>query len=418
MKFHPIPLSKREAGRDSMFDSHEETKPLANVRYNQLSVRKVQALLKGPRSKTGDGNSLWLRCDGKGNGHWVCVVTFNGLRRELGGGSAREVSLAEAREWRDKVRRQVRDGVDPLSEKRRRAETPTFEQYARDLYDQIKHEWRNEKHSASWIRSLEQYAFPKLGRMPVDKIDAPAITNALAPIWQSKGETARRTKQRIARILDAAIASDLRPGPNPAAAVGAALGKKRKKAEHLAAMPYADVPAFYARLDASEMAPASKAAFQFLILTAGRTSEILNATWGEVDLRKRVWTVPPDRMKAGEEHKVPLSDEAARVLKSVRAYTGKDGFVFAKSPGKPFSNMVFLTALKRMNEPVTAHGFRSAFRDWAEEQTAYPHAAMEAALAHKVADKVEAAYRRTKLFEKRKSMMDEWAKFVAQAPDE
>lgn len=372
----------------------------------------MQALLKGPRSKTVDGNGLSLRTDGKGNGNWVCVVTFNGVRRELGGGSAREVSLAEAREWRDRIRKQVRDGVDPLSEKRRRSETPTFESYAREFYDQIKHEWRNEKHASSWIRSLEQYAFPKLGRLPIDQIDAPVITKALTPIWQTKGETARRTKQRIARVLDAAIASDLRPGPNPAASVGAALGKKRRKAEHLAAMPYADVSAFYARLESSEMAPASKAAFQFLILTAGRTSEVLNAAWVEIDLRKRVWTVPPDRMKAGEEHKVPLSDEAVRVLKSVRGYTGNDGFVFAKSPGKPFSNMVFLTALKRMNEPVTAHGFRSAFRDWAEEQTAYPHAAMEAALAHKVPDKVEAAYRRTKLFEKRKEMMADWSAFL------
>ena len=380
-------------------------------------MKKVQALLKGARSKTVDGNGLSLRCDGKGNGNWVCVVTFNGVRRELGGGSAREVSLAEAREWRDRIRRQVRDGVDPLSEKRRRAETPTFEAYARDFYDQIKHEWRNEKHASSWICSLEQYAFPKIGRLPVDSVDAPAITRALAPIWKTKGETARRTKQRIARVLDAAIACDLRLGPNPAASVSAALGKKRKKAEHLAAMPYADVPAFYARLEVSEMALTSRAAFQFLILTASRTSEVLNATWDEFDLRRRIWTVPPDRMKAGEEHKVPLSEEAVRVLRNARKYSGQARFAFAKSPDTPFSNMVFLTALKRMDVPFTAHGFRSAFRDWAEEQTAYPHAAMEAALAHKVPDKVEAAYRRTKLFEKRRELMADWAVFLKELAD-
>ena len=360
-----------------------------------------------------DGRGLQLFIDKKGNRRWVLRVTIDGQRRDMGLGSANEVSLAEARQRRDKIRRDIRNGVDPIQTKRQQQRVVTFEKYARNLHERIAHEWKNPKHARQWITTLEAYAFPHFGSAPLRDVDGPAIKEALAEIWIEKPETARRVKQRIGRVLSAAIAEGLREGPNPTIDISAALGRKRPKQKHFAAMPYRDAPAFFARLSTTQMTPIARAAFQVLILTASRTSEVLLATWDEIGFAENVWTIPADRMKMGEQHEKPLSAETISILRDVQMLSDGSSLVFpGAKQGTQMSNMVFSAALRRMNEPYTTHGFRSTFRDWAEEQTSYPHAVKEAALAHKLRDKVEAAYRRTTLLEKRKNLMTDWSKFI------
>lgn len=379
---------------------------------NQLSARKL-ASLRDPGNYT-DGLGLVLRIDDRGNRKWVLRTMVGGRRRDIGLGSAAEVSLGEARERRDAIRREIRGGADPIAAKRRKAEIPEFAALASEIHGSLQGDWRNGKHRGQWLRTLEIYAFPKIGKAKVDAIDGPAIEDILNPIWTQKPETARRVRQRIARVLDVAIARNHRPGPNPADAAMAGASSKRPKKQHFAAMPYRDLPAFFARLAAAEAPTSGNLAFRFLILTAARTGEIIGARWDELDERKAVWTIPGDRMKMGKEHRVPLAPAALAILGDARRLAGCSALIFpGASAAKPLSNMVFAATLKRMNVPYTAHGFRSSFRDWAEESTSYPHAVKEAALAHKVKDAIEAAYRRTDLLEKRRAMMTDWAAFVA-----
>jgi integrase len=357
-----------------------------------------------------------LRIDDRGNRKWVLRVMVAGRRRDIGLGSAVEVTLTEAREKRDEIRRQIRGGADPIAAKRKKLETPDFATLARDIHSSLKDDWKNGKHRAQWLRTLEIYAFPSLGKVKVDAIDGLAIEAVLSPIWTAKPETARRVKQRIARVLDVAIARNLRPGPNPADAVMADKSKKRPKQKSFAAMPFADLPAFFARLAKSPAPTPGNLALRFLILTAARTGEVLGARWAEIDEKAGLWIVPAGRMKMGEAHRVPLSPAVREILNSARKVSDGSPLIFpGPKRGKPLSNMVFSATLKRMHVPYTAHGFRSSFRDWAEEATIYMHAAKESALAHKVKDKVEAAYRRTDLLEQRRAMMADWAAFIAGA---
>lgn len=384
---------------------------MANTKYNQLTARRV-ASLSAP-GRYNDGRGLMLFIDSAGNRRWVLRVTVDGRRRDLGLGSAEEVSLAEARDRRDEIRRTIRAGVDPLADKKRKRGAKTFEVYARALHKQILGEWKNRKHAAQWLSTLEDYAFPKFGARRLDEIDGAMIRAALEPIWDLKAETARRVKQRIGRVLSAATAEGLRSGPNPVLDISSALGKKKPRVEHHAAMPYAEVPAFFSALAASDMTASGRAAFQLLVLTAARTSEVLLAEWPEIDLAGALWTIPAARMKMAREHVVPLSPAAVAALTTARAHADGSKLIFPGSRrGKPFSNMVFAAALKRMGVGFTAHGFRSSFRDWAEERTSFPHAVKEAALAHAVKDKVEAAYRRTNLLEQRRLLMIRWAEFL------
>ena len=380
--------------------------------HNQLSARKV-ATLKEP-GKYVDGLGLMLVVEKTGAKRWVVRITVNGKRRDLGLGSALEVPLAEARERRDEIRREIRHGRDPLADKAKARIIPAFADYARAIHTRIKDDFKNPKHAAQWLTSLETYAFPKLANLPVGEIDGPRVREVLEPIWTTKAETARRVKQRIARIVDAAIADGYHSGPNQIPGCTASLAKSKPKARGYAAMPYQDVPAFMLKLGESGMHPASLAAFRLLILTASRTSEVLGADWSEIDLGRRLWTVPAERIKAGREHVVPLSDAAVAVLGSLE---GPDlaipsSLIFPNEKGESFSQMVFLMQLRRMDVPYTAHGFRSSFRDWAEEKTSYSYAAKEGALAHSVVNKVEAAYRRTTLLDERRRLMADWAAFV------
>ena len=260
--------------------------------------------------------------------------------------------------------------------------------------------------------------FPVFGDRPVDQVDTADVLKALAPIWTTKAETARRIKQRVRTVLDWAKASGYREGDNPADAITRALPKQKTKVRHLPALAYIDVPVFLKTLRAAEAAAAIKLAFEFLVLTAARTSEVLGARWVEVDQQAATWTVPSERIKSGREHRVPLAPTALAVLKKASALADGGPFVFpGRHTGKPLSNMALLMVLRRLRrKDITAHGFRSSFRDWAAERTNFPRVVAEAALAHVIPDKVEAAYFRSDLFDQRRKLMNTWATFVMTEP--
>lgn len=259
---------------------------------------------------------------------------------------------------------------------------------------------------------------PQIGGTPVDQIDTADVLRVLAPIWLTKPENARRVRQRVGTVLDWARAAGFRSGDNPVGGVAKGLPKQNGRDDHHAALPYADVPDFVQRLQGSEADELTCLAFEFLILTASRTSEVREARWSEVSEIERLWTVPAERMKAGRVHQVPLSPRSLEILKRAKALGAGSAFVFpGRSRDKPMSNMVFLMLLRRMNQAITAHGFRSSFRDWAAESTSFPREVAEMALAHAVESKVESAYRRGDLLEKRRQLMEHWADFVASRPD-
>ncbi len=331
----------------------------------------------------------------------------------MGLGGLALVSLAEARELAVRHRKAARAGNDPIAERRRSEQPiPTFADAAKIVHAQNRGSWRNPKHAAQWLATLEHYAFPVLGDVRVDRIATPDILRALTPIWRTKAETARRVRQRIRTVLDWAKAAGHRSGDNPVDGVGKGLPRGVTAVRHHPAMPFAQVPVFIGTLAAKETSVITVLALKFLILTAARTSEVLNATWTEVDLGARVWTVPAGRMKSGRAHRVPLSEQCIAVLRQARHLGCGSALIFPGSNSdKPLSPMTLLMSLRRMRLPFVPHGFRSSFRDWAAETTAFPREVCEAALAHVVGDRTEAAYRRGDLFEKRGALMNAWSAY-------
>jgi integrase len=290
---------------------------------------------------------------------------------------------------------------------------PTFREAAEQVYAEHKASWKNRKHTQQWLNTLQQYAFPLIGSRSVDQIDTPHVLRVLSPIWLTKRETARRVRQRVGTVLDWAKAAGYRAGDNPVVGVSKGLPKQGGRNDHHSALPYAQVPRFLLKLRAGDSSEIVRLAFEFLILTASRTSEVLGATWSEFDWAGRVWTIPAERMKAGRPHRVPLTPRMIEILVRVKEIGGNSAYVFPGRGGtRPLSNMVFLMALRRMKLDITAHGFRSSFRDWAAEQTSYPREVCEMALAHAVENRVEAAYRRGDLFEKRRALMEQWSAFA------
>jgi integrase len=271
------------------------------------------------------------------------------------------------------------------------------------------------------MNTLRQYALPLIGDMPVNEIDSPHVLRVLSPIWLSKPETARRVRQRIGTVLSWAKAAGYRAGDNPVEGVGKGLPKQRDRNEHHSAMPFAEVPTFIARLRGdSEQGEITRLALEFLILTATRTGEVLGARWQEFDELGQVWTIPDDRMKAARAHRVPLSSRCLEILKRAKLLSAGSPFIFpGRTNTRPMSNMVFLMTLRRMDVPFTAHGFRSSFRDWAAESTNHAREICEMALAHTISNKVEAAYRRGDLLEKRKQIMADWENYCGsvRSPD-
>ncbi|MGH6613387.1 tyrosine-type recombinase/integrase [Sphingomonas sp.] len=376
----------------------------------KLTALKIKNLTEPGRYSDGDGLSLEL--NGKGSGRWVLRVQSNGRRRDIGLGSLKGVSLADARDAAFVMRKKIAQGIDPVAERRQERQiVPVFRDAAKLVHEEHEKAWKNGKHQNQWLATLTTYAFPKIGDLPVDKIEGPAIREVLVPIWLSKPETARRVRQRIGTVLDWACAKGFRATEAPMRSLSKGLPRQPKKDGHFAAMPYSDVPAFVEKL--SERESVGRLALEALILTAARSGEIRGVIWSEIDLNLALWTVPAERMKMGRVHVVPLSPQAIAVFKRAKKYkAGVGNLVFpGQDVKKPLSDMTLLKILRGMELKVTVHGFRSAFRDWVAEQTDYSGEVAEAALAHTVSNKVEAAYRRTDFLDRRRLLMGDWATF-------
>jgi integrase len=386
---------------------------MAARQTNQLTVKSIDAISEPGRYR--DGGGLYLVADNKTAKRWLLRIMVQGRRRDLGLGSYPLVSLSEARELARQYLKAARAGDDPTVTLRRSSSMPDFETVARDYFAQHKARWKNAKHRQQWITTLEQYAFPVLGKRRIDDITTPDVVSVLSPIWFEKHETARRLKQRIAMVFDDAKGKGHLAGENPVAGVSASLKRdKRMRPQHFAAMDYRELPAFIAKLRSDDTPAMAKLALEFTILTAARTGEVIKARWDEIDASKRIWTVPADRMKAGREHRVPLSERALAIIETVRPVTEVGGWLFeGQRPRKALSNMAMLKLLERMKVPVTVHGFRSTFRDWCGETTGFPHAAIEKCLAHEVANKVEAAYARSDLLDRRREIMAAWESYLS-----
>jgi len=378
-------------------------KALTAVRVRSLNVPGRYA----------DGNGLYLVVEPSGAKRWLLRIVVQGRRRDIGLGGLSLVSLAEAREKALVYRKLAREGGDPLAERQKvEIVIPTFAEAAEAVHAEHKASWKNEKHSGQWISTLTTYALPLIGEKKIDQINTPDILKVLSPIWLTKPETARRVRQRLGTVFDWAKAAGHRTGENPIEGVAKGLPKQPEKKNHHEALPYADVPAFIAELRGLESDEIVRLAFEFLILTASRTGEVVGSRWSEIDEAQKLWIIPADRMKAGREHRVPLVTRALELLKQTKLLSAESDYVFpGRNYDKPISNMAFLMLIRRLKRTTTAHGFRSSFRDWASEATNFPREVAEQALAHAVENKVEAAYRRGDLLEKRREMMIVWAAF-------
>lgn len=386
----------------------------------KLSARSVTTITKPGRHSDGDG--LYLVVDASGARRWLFMFRWQGKLKEMGLGSTGAVSLADAREAAGAARRQIHYGLNPIEARRQaRADVAagqTFGSFADALLKDITTGFRNEKHRWQWEHTLTTYA-AALRPLPIADVDTEAVLGVVKPLWTTKQETASRLRGRIERVLDAARAKGLRTGENPARWRGHLdhLLPRRQKLQrgHHAAMPYVKVPAFVAELRKREAVAAL--ALEFTILCASRTGEVIGATWAEIDRKAKVWTIPAERMKAGAEHRVPLTERALAILDEAEKVRTSEFIFPGRLKDKPLSNMAMAMLLgDRMKvTDVTVHGFRSSFRDWAGECTAFPREIAEAALAHVVGDEVERAYRRGDALEKRRKLMDAWAKFVGTA---
>ena len=375
----------------------------------KLTATGIRALKEAGRY--GDGDGLFLLVGKSGARSWMVRVQKDGKRRDIGLGGERKVSLAKARADAALVCSQVEAGIDPVAERKKAAGIPTFREAAALVHAEHKRGWRNAKHGAQWLSSLEAYAFPMIGDKSVSDIDGPAVRDVLAAIWLAKPETARRVRQRINGVVDWAIGKGYRIAPLPMTAINKSLPKHRATVKHHAAMPYGDVPALIGRL--RERESMGRLALEAVILTAARSGELRGADWSEIDLERALWTIPASRMKANREHVVPLSAAALRIFKRMKALrTEGSNLVFPGTVrGKPLSDMTLTKVLRDMGLDCTAHGFRSSFRDWVSEETTFDGTVAEAALAHAIENKVEAAYRRGNLLEKRRALMAAWGDY-------
>lgn len=395
---------------------------MANA-INKLSALQVNRLSKP--GLYGDGAGLYLQITKGGVKSWLFRYMRNGRARGMGLGPVHTVSLSDARIKALDVRRQLLAGIDPLDAKQQdqalakvsAVKVTTFDECSAAYIDAHSSGWKNAKHADQWRNTLATYASPYFGSLPIAEIDTGLVMKVLEPIWTSKTETASRLRGRIETVLDWATARGHRTGENPARWKGHLdhLLPKRSKVQavvHHAALPYVDAPKFMVQLRATNTMAAK--ALELLILTATRTSEVIEARWDEFDLGAEIWRIPAERMKAGKEHRIPLSPAAKVLLEHMRSIKQNE-FVFpGQRKDKPLSNMALLQLLKRMGRSdLTAHGFRSTFRDWVGETTHYPREVAEAALAHLLKDKAEAAYARGDLLEKRSAMMTDWSTHLA-----
>ena len=359
-----------------------------------------------------DGQGLYLDVRPTGSRGWIQRLTIRGRRTELGLGGFPLVSLKEAREKAFANRKLARDGGDPRAEKRRAESMPTFADASRTVWKQLRPGWRSPLHARLWLGSLERHVFPHIGKMPIAEVTSADVIGILAPIWHEKAPTARKLRQRIRAVLEWAVAMDLRPD-NPCDRIGPVLGVQGNAVRHMRALPHGEVAAALRTVRASKARPVVKLAFEFLVLTATRSGEVRGAEWREMDRDEGVWTIPAGRTKGNREHRVPLSRSALEILKEAKVLGRGNRLVFPRLGGKPIGNTAMSELLRGLRIAAVPHGFRSSFRDWAAEETDHPREVAEAALAHKVRNPIEAAYRRTDLFERRRRLMDDWASYLA-----
>ena len=384
--------------------------------HQALSDRAVKAATAPGRMF--DGHGLFLLVTPGGAKIWKQRITVRGRRQELGLGPYPVVTLREAREAALANRRIVRAGLNPKVERRRVKGVPTFVELARADFEHRKAGWRNAKHAAQWIGTLEEFAFPRLGERTVDDITTDDVFGVLAPLWHTKPTTAKRLRQRVGAVLAVAVAKGHR-SDNPADTVKTMLAKHQSiETKGHRSLAYGEVAGALAKVRESNANRSTALALEFLVQTAARAGEVRFAKWDEIDTGEATWTVPGERMKAGREHRVPLSPRALEILAEARSLaTGRTDLIFPSRTGKPLGERSMLQVLDRLGIDATAHGFRSSFRVWAAERTTIPREVCEAALAHTIRDKAEAAYlRATDLFDRRRDLMERWAAYLSEKP--
>ena len=390
-------------------------KPPATKRRGRHPDKALSAAFCRTVAESGryaDGNGLYLHVDPSGARRWVQKLVIRGKVRVLGLGGYALVPLAEAREQALANRRLARSGGDPLAARRRHRGMPTFEEAAAEVLKQKRRAWRNPKHTKDWPASLQAYAFPLIGGKLVSDVTSADLLQVLAPIWHDKPEMARRVRQRISAVMKWAVAMQHRfdnPAGDP---LGEALGRQQAVVRHMPALPHGEVADAVATVRGSRAWTGAKLAFEFLVLTAARSAEVRLATWNEIDLDVRLWTIPGTRMKAKRDHRVPLSGRAVEILREASVLGDRAGLVFPSQRGKAFADRALSKLVREQGIAAVPHGFRSSFRDWAAERTNHPREVVEAALAHVVRNKVEAAYARSDLFERRRWLMDDWADYL------
>ena len=379
--------------------SSRRTKPKGRHPHKALAAAFVRS---APPGKHCDGNGLYLYVKPNGARSWIQRLVIRGRRRDFGLGGVALVSLAEARE-----------GGDPLTERRRTRNMPTFAEAAERVVEQKRSGWRNQRQAHDWMASFRRYVFARIGRMPVSEVTSGDVLEILAPIWHVKAHTAQLVRQRMRTVPEWAVAMEYRTD-NPCDRVVSVLGAQDAVVRHMPALQHREVGAALRKVWTSNSAPVSMLAFEFLVLTAARWGEVRWAEWSEIDPAARMWTVPGSRMKTKREHRVPLCGRAKEILEEAR--TLEDGaarLIFTREGGKPLGSGRLRKLLRWNGIAAVPHGFRSSFRDWAAEETDHPREVVVAAVAHVVKNKVEAAYRRTDLFERRRVLMEEWASYLA-----
>ncbi len=384
-------------------------KPNGRQPHHALSTAFVRNVAQAGRYCDGDG--LYLDVQPTGTRSWVQRLVIRGRRRELGLGGFPLVPLKDARAAALANRRLARAGGDPLAEKRRLKSMPSFAVAAEAVLAQMRPGWRNPKHGKDWLSSMERFAFPRLGKLPVSEVTSADVVETLRTVWHERPATARRVRQRISTVMEYAVALNYRDD-NPCSRIGPVLGPQQDLVRHMPALPHRDTAETVAKVRASKVFPAVKLAFEFLVLTAARSGEVRGARWDEMDTEAHVWTVPATRTKAKREHRVPLTRRALKILDAARAAGNGGPLVFPSARGKRINDMALSGLLRTLEVPAVPHGFRSTFRDWAAEETNHPREVVEAALAHVVQNKVEAAYARSDLFERRRQLMDDWSAYV------
>jgi len=378
-----------------------------------LNAKLVQHLAEPGRYA--DGNGLYLVVDPSGAKRWVLRIVVQGRRRDMGLGGLKAVSLADARQLAERYRADARSGGDPLADRKEKTATiPTFQEAARKVYEGLRPSWKNPKHAAQWISTLERYVFPQVGKRPVSQISSADVLRVLSPLWLAKEETARRLAQRISVVIRWARAAGYFTGDDPVAATRPALPRQKRNVKRHKSLDFQQVPELVKQVKGCSSSAVSRLAMEFLILTASRTKEVLGATWHEVDEDKNLWVLPVGRTKTGREHRVPLTTRMKEILSEAKSLSPHAELIFTSpTTGLSLSYNTLLHVLqKRIGSEATVHGFRSSFKDWAAETTNFANEVSEMALSHKISNPVEAAYRRGDLLEKRRELMKAWEDFL------